>query len=85
MSVDLYQKQMETIPYKPVKWLACERQTYRELFEEPFPGRDKITEKQQEQFRAKPIARYWKRIYKTIKNTNPKCLICLAYALITLN
>lgn len=62
-------------PYKPVKWLACEWQMYQELFGEPFPGNDKITAKQEEQFRAKSIARCWKRIYETIKNTNPKCLI----------
>ncbi len=62
-------------PFKPVKWLECEREMYQELFNKPFPGVDMITPQIEDEFRAKSIERCWTRIYETVKKTKPDCLI----------
>jgi hypothetical protein len=62
-------------PYKPVRWLACEQDMYQELLGEPFPGIGKVSAEKEVEFRAKSIARCWRRIYKTVKETKSNCLI----------
>ena len=65
----------EKAPFKPVKWLQCEQDMYQELFNKPFPGENKITPQVEDDFRAKSIARCWSRIYETVKQTKPNCVI----------
>ena len=62
-------------PFKPVKWLDCEREMYQQLFNKPFPGVDMITPQIEDEFRAKSISRCWTRIYETVKKVKPDCLI----------
>ena len=62
-------------PYPPLKWLPCEQEMYVELMNSPFPGVDKITPALEQEFRRKAIARCWKRIHDTAKETDPNCLI----------
>lgn len=62
-------------PYPPLKWLPCEQEMYAELMNSPFPGIDNLTPALVQEFRRKAIARCWKRVYTTTKETNPNCLI----------
>ncbi len=62
-------------PYKPVKWLECEKEMYRELMGKSFPGAENVSRQEEAIFRAKSIARCWDRIYEAVKSTKPNCLI----------
>jgi hypothetical protein len=62
-------------PYPHLKWLDCEQEMYVELMNQPFPGIDNITPELETDFRRKAIARCWRRIYDTVKETNPNSLI----------
>ena len=70
-------------PYPPLKWLDCEQVMYRELMNQPFPGKDKITPEIELQFRRKAIDRCWKRIRETAKKTKPDCIIWLTSCQLT--
>lgn len=59
----------------PLKWLDCERKMYFELTGKKFPGKESITPSEEAEFRRLSIARLWKSVYKTIKETDPNCLI----------
>lgn len=60
------------------KWLPCERQLYRELMGEPFPGKDKLAEQQEIQYGRKAIDRCWAAIHDAAKSVKPDCVIWLS-------
>ena len=70
-------------PYPPLKWLDCEQVMYRELMDQQFPGKDKITPEIELQFRRRAIDRCWKRIRETVKKTKPGCIIWLTSCQLT--
>jgi hypothetical protein len=70
-------------PYPPLKWMACEQTMYRELMQQPFPGKENITPDLEGQFRRKAIARCWQRIKTTVKQTKPDCIIWLTACQLT--
>lgn len=70
-------------PYPPLKWMDCEQVMFKELMNQPFPGKDKITPAIELQFRRKAIARCWKRIRETVKETSPDCIIWLTSCQLT--
>jgi hypothetical protein len=57
------------------KWLDCEKKLYQQLMDEPFPGEDKLTPKQDLAYSRKAIDRCWKAIRKAAKDTNPDCIV----------
>ncbi|MDR3233092.1 MAG: hypothetical protein LBT46_05425 [Planctomycetaceae bacterium] len=66
-------------PWTPVnQWLPCEQTMYAELMDEKFPGIDKVTAQQTDEFRKRSINRCWKRIHEAAKGTSKNCLIWLS-------
>jgi hypothetical protein len=65
-------------PDGPIRWLDCEKEMYRELMNEPFPGKEALTPQQELQFRRKAIDRCWKSIRDAAKGTKPDCVIWLS-------
>ena len=65
-------------PYPPLKWLACEQEMFVELMNRPFPGVDGITPELETEFRRKAIARCWRRLHDTAKETDPNCMIWIS-------
>lgn len=59
------------------KWLASEKQRYKELMGNPFPGEENITELEYNNYSRLAIEKCWDVIYKATKETNPECLIWL--------
>lgn len=59
------------------KWLDCEKKLYEKLMGEPFPGEEKLSETQYNQYSRKAIERCWKTIRSAAKETNPRCIIWL--------
>jgi len=53
-----------------LRWLECEQQMYRELLGEAFPGKDKITQERELEFRRRAIDRCWQRIHSAAKHAN---------------
>ena len=70
-------------PYPPLKWLDCERKMYVELLNRPFPGVENITPEEETEFRRKALARAWRRIHDTAKETNPQCMIWISCCEVT--
>jgi hypothetical protein len=64
-------------PLPPLRWLPCEKEMYRELMGEEFPGKENITEDISLAFRRKAIGRAWDQIRETVKRTKPECIIWL--------
>lgn len=60
-----------------ILWLPCEQQVYEELFQEPFPGKDKITPAQELEYKRRSVERCWNTIYTTAKKANPQCIVWL--------
>jgi uncharacterized lipoprotein YddW (UPF0748 family) len=69
-----YPGQVRTVKHK---WLASEKQLYKQLTGEEFPGEGKLTKKQDLAYSRKAIDRCWKAIRKAAKDANPKCIIWL--------
>ena len=42
-----------------MKWMPCERQIYEELFGEPFPGKEHITDEQVLEYKRRSTERCW--------------------------
>jgi hypothetical protein len=61
-----------------LRWLDCEQQMYRELLGEAFPGKDKITQERELEFRRRAIDRCWERIRTASKRAKPDCVIWLS-------
>jgi hypothetical protein len=59
------------------KWLACEKERYQELMDEPFPGEEKLSSEKYNAFSRLAIEKCWDVIHKAAKETNPNCLIWL--------
>jgi hypothetical protein len=70
-------------PYPPLKWMDCEQIMFKELMDQVFPGKNKITPEIELQFRRKAIDRCWKRIRETAKKTKPNCIIWLTSCQLT--
>ncbi len=69
-------------PYRPhdarVKWLPCELRMWTELMDDPFPGKDKISVKQETAFKRRAVDRLWIALRKAAKAANPNCIIWLS-------
>jgi hypothetical protein len=61
-----------------LRWLECEQQMYRELFGELFPGKEKIAQDRDLEFRRRAIDRCWERIRAATKRVKPDCVIWLS-------
>ena len=59
------------------KWLQCEKDLYKQLMGEAFPGEDKLTKAQDTDYSRKAIDRCWKAIRKAAKDANPECVVWL--------
>jgi len=70
-------------PYPPLRWIACEQEMFVELMNRPFPGIDQITPELEKEFRRKAIARCWRRVHDTAKETNPNCMIWVTCCQVT--
>jgi hypothetical protein len=60
------------------KWLDCEKDLYRELMGQAFPGEDKLTQEQDLEYSRKAIERCWTAIHRAAKETKPSCIIWLS-------
>lgn len=70
-------------PYPPLQWMDCEQEMYKELMQQPFPGKEKLTPENVLQFRRKAIDRCWKKIKATANKANPECIIWLTSCQLT--
>jgi len=59
------------------KWLESEKQRFAELMEKPFPGEEKLSEEEYNNYSRKAIETCWNVIYKAAKETNPDCILWL--------
>ena len=59
------------------KWLDCEKKLYENLIGEQFPGEEKLSKEQYDQYSRKAIERCWITIRSAVKETNPDCIIWL--------
>lgn len=64
-------------PLPSLRWMPCEQVMYKELMNQPFPGKDKITPEVELDFRRKAIDRFWTQIRAVTKKTKPACIIWL--------
>lgn len=60
-----------------MKWMPCECQIYEELFGQPFPGKENITEEQILEYKRRSTERCWDTIYKAAKRADPDCIVWL--------
>jgi len=60
------------------KWLESEKQLYKELMGEAFPGEKELPEEKYNEYSRKAIDNCWKTIYTAAKQTNPDCVIWLS-------
>ena len=58
-------------------WLASEKELYLQLMGHPFPGEDKLSEKDYDKYSRLAIEDCWNTIYKATKETNPNAIIWL--------
>jgi hypothetical protein len=61
-----------------VKWLECEKEMYAQLFGRTFPGAEKISEKEELDFKRKAVGRCWKRVRAAAKGVKPDCILWLS-------
>jgi hypothetical protein len=59
------------------KWIEAEKNLYRQLMGEPFPGEDQLTGEQDLAYSRKAIDRCWQTIKKAAKGANPDVIIWL--------
>lgn len=59
------------------KWLESEKELYKQLMGEAFPGEDNLSQQQDLAYSRKAIDRCWKTIRKAAKGANPECIIWL--------
>ena len=59
------------------KWLACEKKLFEKLMSKPFPGEDKLSEKEEIEYGRRAIDRCWGRIHQAAKQAKPDCVIWL--------
>ncbi len=58
-------------------WIESEKQLYKQLTGKNFPGEDKLTANEENNYGRLSIERCWKVIHKAAKETNSACLIWL--------
>lgn len=59
------------------KWIESEKQLYKQLMGEDFPGEDKLTKEQDTAYSRKAIDRAWQAIKTSAKSADPDCIIWL--------
>jgi hypothetical protein len=59
------------------QWLDAEKEMYRELFDEPFPGEAEMTRDRIHAFNRKAVERCWNTIRDAAKSVKPDCIIWL--------
>lgn len=60
-----------------MKWMPCEQKMFVELFNEPFPGVEKMTPDMELEFKRRSVERCWDTIYTSAKKANPNCIVWL--------
>lgn len=65
-------------PDKTYAWLDCEKQMYKELFGESFPGKTAMDAARINEFNKRATERCWEHIRKAAKSANPDCIIWLS-------
>ena len=60
-----------------IRWLACERKMYGELFDRPFPGEENVGAGEAVEFQRRAL-RCWRRIHDVAKATKPNCIVWLS-------
>ncbi|MBN1343332.1 MAG: hypothetical protein JXQ73_11665 [Phycisphaerae bacterium] len=60
------------------KWLNCEKELYRQLMGQPFPGEGNLTDELEVRYGRKAIDRCWTAIHQAAKQTRPDCIIWLS-------
>jgi len=64
-------------PDRQYTWMECEKEVYRELFGEAFPGEEAMDETHINEFNKRATERCWDRIRRAAKSANPDCIIWL--------
>lgn len=64
-------------PDRKYTWLECEKQMYRELFNEAFPGDEAMDPTRTNEFNKRATERCWDRIRGAAKSVKPDCVIWL--------
>jgi len=59
------------------KWIEAEKQLYKQLMGEPYPGDEQLTRGQELAYSRKALTRAWKTIRKAAKDADPKCIVWL--------
>lgn len=59
------------------KWLESEKQLYKQLMGEDFPGEETLTKEQDTAYSRKALERCWDAIRKAAKSADPDCIIWL--------
>jgi len=59
------------------KWIEAEKQLYKQLMGEPYPGDEVLTQGQELAYSRKALTRAWRAIRKAAKDANPKCIVWL--------
>lgn len=65
-------------PGKRLMWLPCEQQMWTELMESEFPGKENISQEQEDEFARRSVARCWEHIHQSAKSVKPDCKIWLS-------
>lgn len=65
-------------PDKTYAWLDCEKEMYRELYGEPFPGDAAMTREKTDDFNRRALDRCWDTIRTAAKGAKPDCVIWLS-------
>jgi hypothetical protein len=60
------------------KWLDCEKELFKELMGNPFPGESVLTDSVYIEYSRRAIDNCWRVIHKAAKETNPECIIWLS-------
>lgn len=64
-------------PEKEYRWLDCEKTMHLELFGEPFPGEDAMTQERTNEFNRRAVNRCWNVIRDAAKSAKPDCVLWL--------
>ena len=65
-------------PGKSLRWLPCEQVMWKQLMESDFPGKENISQEQEDEFTRRSVARCWEHIRHSAKSVQPDCKIWLS-------